>query len=169
MLTVVHNSKHTGIASPDQALPCRRETAASIVVGTLIGGGSGLARIQQPASAQMSAAEIEAKLLRQVDQDGALADSGDFAAANGWDHMAVVGVIKSLEAAEMITTQVIRRRGLLLCGVRRERSCFGARRHAAPAAATAAATPAAPAAASPAAVLPQQQQHNTILSTILHT
>lgn len=37
-------------------------------------------------------------------EDGAL-DSGDFAAANNWDHNAVVGVIKSLEAAEMVVTQ----------------------------------------------------------------
>ena len=58
----------------------------------------------------MAAAEIEAALLRQVHQDGGLADSGDFAAANGWEHTAVVGVIKSLEAAEMITTQVRRKR-----------------------------------------------------------
>lgn len=54
-----------------------------------------------------AAADIEALLLKQVDRDGALADSGDFAAANGWDHNAVVGVIKSLEAAEMVVTKDI--------------------------------------------------------------
>jgi hypothetical protein len=59
----------------------------------------------------MSAAEIEAALLKQVHADGAIADSGEFAAANGWDHNAVVGVIKSVEAAEMVVTQVRR------CGV----------------------------------------------------
>jgi hypothetical protein len=54
----------------------------------------------------MSAPDIEALLLQQLDRDGAIADSSDFAAANGWDHQAVVGVIKSLEQAEMIATKV---------------------------------------------------------------
>lgn len=58
------------------------------------------------ASAQMAAAEIEAVLLQQLNNDEAIADSGDFAAANNWEHNAVVGVIKSLEAAEMVVTQV---------------------------------------------------------------
>ena len=53
-----------------------------------------------------AAADVEALLLKQVDRDGAVADSGEFAAANGWDHNAVVGVIKSLEAAEMVVTKV---------------------------------------------------------------
>jgi hypothetical protein len=57
----------------------------------------------------MSAAEIEATLLQTLGKDGAVADSADFAAAHGWDHLAVVGVIKSLEAAEMLVTQVRRR------------------------------------------------------------
>ncbi|KAI8467957.1 MAG: tRNA synthetases class II core domain (F)-domain-containing protein [Monoraphidium minutum] len=52
----------------------------------------------------MAAADIEGLLLKQLDRDGAL-DSGEFAAANGWEHNAVVGVIKSLEAAEMVVTQ----------------------------------------------------------------
>lgn len=54
----------------------------------------------------MATADIEGPLLQQLDRDGAIADSGDFAAANGWEHNAVVGVIKSLEAAEMVVTQV---------------------------------------------------------------
>ncbi|KIY98410.1 phenylalanyl-tRNA synthetase alphachain [Monoraphidium neglectum] len=55
----------------------------------------------------MATADIEGPLLQQLDRDGAIADSGDFAAANGWEHNAVVGVIKSLEAAEMVVTQDI--------------------------------------------------------------
>ncbi|GBF90255.1 hypothetical protein Rsub_03388 [Raphidocelis subcapitata] len=55
----------------------------------------------------MAAADIEAALLKQLGADGAIADSWDFAAANGWEHGAVVGVIKSLEAAEMLTTKDI--------------------------------------------------------------
>lgn len=54
----------------------------------------------------MAAADVEALLLKTVDRDGSIADSGDFAAANGWDHNAVVGVIKSLEAAELVVTKV---------------------------------------------------------------
>jgi hypothetical protein len=54
----------------------------------------------------MSAAEIETALLSKLGADGAIADSGDFAAANGWDHNAVVGVIKSLWSAEMVLTEV---------------------------------------------------------------
>lgn len=71
----------------------------------------------------MSAAEIEAALLRQLGQDGALADSGAFAAANGWDHMAVVGVIKSLEAAEMVATQVRARRRAAVRRLLRAAAC----------------------------------------------
>lgn len=53
----------------------------------------------------MASPELEAALLRAVDA-GALADSGEFAAAQGVDHQAVVGLLKSLLAAEMITMQV---------------------------------------------------------------
>lgn len=49
-------------------------------------------------------AELEAALLRAVDA-GTLADSAEFAAAQGVDHLALVGLLKSLIAAEMIATE----------------------------------------------------------------
>jgi len=54
----------------------------------------------------MSVAEIETAILSTVGAKGEVADSGDFAAANGWEHNAVVGVIKSLESAEMVLAKV---------------------------------------------------------------
>jgi hypothetical protein len=51
-------------------------------------------------------ADIEPQLLQQLGRDGSIADTGDFAAALGVDHLLVVGVMKSLELAEMITVQV---------------------------------------------------------------
>ena len=50
-------------------------------------------------------AELESALLAAVDA-GALSDSGDFAAAQNVDHQVVVGLLKSLLAADMITTEV---------------------------------------------------------------
>jgi hypothetical protein len=54
------------------------------------------------------AADIEQALLQQLadSADGSISDSGDFATAVGQDHLKVVGIIKSLEAAEMITVEV---------------------------------------------------------------
>jgi hypothetical protein len=54
------------------------------------------------------AADIEQALLQQLADaaDGSIPESGDFATAVGQDHLKVVGIIKSLEAAEMITVEV---------------------------------------------------------------
>lgn len=53
------------------------------------------------------AADIEQALLQQLaDSADGIPDSGDFATAVGQDHLKVVGIIKSLEAAEMITVEV---------------------------------------------------------------
>lgn len=46
--------------------------------------------------------DLEGSLLKAIDDAGQIADSGDFAASMSSDHLAVVGVIKSLEASEMI-------------------------------------------------------------------
>lgn len=54
----------------------------------------------------MAQAELEGALLAQLHADGAIADTGEFAARVGQDHNAVVGVMKSLEAAEMIVVEV---------------------------------------------------------------
>lgn len=59
-------------------------------------------------------AELEAALLAAVDA-GQLADSGEWAAAQGVDHLALVGLLKSLIAADMITTEV-RRAGVQRAG-----------------------------------------------------
>jgi hypothetical protein len=51
-------------------------------------------------------ADIEQQLLQQLGQTGSIADTGPFADSLKVDHLAVVGVLKSLEAAEMITMEV---------------------------------------------------------------
>lgn len=51
-------------------------------------------------------ADIEQALLQQLAESGSIPDSGDFAAALGQEHLKVVGTIKSLEAAEMVTVEV---------------------------------------------------------------
>jgi hypothetical protein len=51
-------------------------------------------------------ADIEKAILQDLGTKGAVEDSGELAIRLGQDHLAVVGVLKSLEAAEMITMQV---------------------------------------------------------------
>lgn len=48
--------------------------------------------------------EIERSILAAVAADGQVADSWAFAREKGWDHLAVVGAIKSLESDEFVTT-----------------------------------------------------------------
>lgn len=55
---------------------------------------------------KMAADGIEAALLRKLNENGDIPDSGEFASSIGADHLAVVGVIKSLQSAEMIVSQV---------------------------------------------------------------
>jgi hypothetical protein len=51
--------------------------------------------------------DLETRVLAAVDKDGCIADSGEFAKSIGVDdHNVIVGVIKSLEAYEMIVTEV---------------------------------------------------------------
>ena len=59
-------------------------------------------------------ADIEQAMLQQLAESGTIADSGDFAKALQQDHLKVVGTIKSLEAAEMITVEVCSQSGGLL-------------------------------------------------------
>lgn len=51
-------------------------------------------------------ADLEGSLLQAIDADGAIADTSVFAGQQGVDHLAVVGVMKSLQASEMITVEV---------------------------------------------------------------
>ena len=51
-------------------------------------------------------AELEQQLLQAVNDAGSIEDTGAFAEKLQVEHNAVVGVIKSLLAAEMIATQV---------------------------------------------------------------
>ena len=53
----------------------------------------------------MSAEEMEPRLLREVGE-GSFTDTAEFAASCGVDHQLVVGLMKSLWAAEMITFEV---------------------------------------------------------------
>ena len=54
----------------------------------------------------MSTDQIEASVLQKINEADLIGDSGDFAAANAIDHLALVGVIKSLAASEMILVEV---------------------------------------------------------------
>lgn len=49
---------------------------------------------------------IEQSLLQALAQNGSIADTGAFATQLGVDHLAVVGVMKSLQASEMIVAEV---------------------------------------------------------------
>jgi hypothetical protein len=51
-------------------------------------------------------ADIEQVLLQQIADMGSIADTGDFAAELKEDHLKVVGVMKSLEMAEMVEVKV---------------------------------------------------------------
>ncbi len=51
-------------------------------------------------------ADLEGQLLQALNEKECIADSGDFAKSQGVDHMAVVGVIRSLQASEMIVAEV---------------------------------------------------------------
>lgn len=51
-------------------------------------------------------ADTEQRLLQQLGEAGTIPDSGHMAEAVGVEHLALVGVLKSLEAAEMIATEV---------------------------------------------------------------
>lgn len=61
---------------------------------------------QEIASSSRMAAGIEQVLLQRLAEQGAIADSRVFASELQEDHLKVVGVIKSLEMAEMITVKV---------------------------------------------------------------
>lgn len=50
-------------------------------------------------------ADLETRVLAALHSDGSIADSGDFANSIGQDHNILVGIIKSLEAYDMIVTQ----------------------------------------------------------------
>ncbi len=63
--------------------------------------------ICRPANATMAEA-IEASILRSLNDNGQVADTGDFATSTGVDHLAVVGVMKSLQVAEMVVVEVRR-------------------------------------------------------------
>ncbi len=51
-------------------------------------------------------AELEAAVLRYVHEREAGGDSAEVAAAQKVDHQAVIGAVKSLESAEIITAEV---------------------------------------------------------------
>ena len=67
-------------------------------------------------AARVSLETVEEAILSRMVRDGALADSLELAAEQGWDHQAVVGAIKSLELAEMVTSSTISRKAWVLTG-----------------------------------------------------
>lgn len=52
------------------------------------------------------AADLDSSLLQAIDDAGSIQDTADFAEARGVNHLALVGIMKSLIAAEMITAEV---------------------------------------------------------------
>ena len=50
--------------------------------------------------------DLDKAILQELGTSGVVEDSGELASRYGQDHLVVVGVLKSLEAAEMITMQV---------------------------------------------------------------
>lgn len=52
------------------------------------------------------ACAIETKVLSTINDAGLIADSAQFAAAETYDHLGLVGVIKSLAASELILVEV---------------------------------------------------------------
>lgn len=54
----------------------------------------------------MSSDQIESRVLQSINDAGQISDSGDFAAAESIEHLALVGVIKSLAASELILVEV---------------------------------------------------------------
>lgn len=55
-------------------------------------------------------ADLESNILQAIAKDGSIADTNDFAGQQGVDHLAVVGVMKSLQASEMINVEVCNHR-----------------------------------------------------------
>eukprot|EP00798_Chlamydomonas_sp_ICE-L_P020758 gene20758-27578_t len=52
-------------------------------------------------------ADLESLVLKSINDGGCIDDTGDFAKQNGADHLATVGIMKSLQASEMITVEDI--------------------------------------------------------------
>lgn len=52
------------------------------------------------------AADLESGLLQSIDEAGSIQDTGAYAESHSVDHMALVGVMKSLLAAEIILVEV---------------------------------------------------------------
>lgn len=52
------------------------------------------------------AADLDSSLLQAIDDAGCIQDTAAFAEARGMNHLALVGIMKSLIAAEMITAEV---------------------------------------------------------------
>lgn len=50
--------------------------------------------------------ELESLILKSIHDGGAVEDTADLAKAAGVDHLAVIGLMKSLEAAEMVAVEV---------------------------------------------------------------
>lgn len=55
---------------------------------------------------QCSAMDLEVVILKTLGEHGEIADSGDLASSLHVEHLAVVGMIKSLQASEMVEVQV---------------------------------------------------------------
>lgn len=69
--------------------------------------------VASAAVAAMASSELETQLLASINETGSVADSGEWAQSRSVDHLTVVGLVKSLQASEMITVTVS-----LLSGVR---------------------------------------------------
>lgn len=57
---------------------------------------------------------MEAHILQTLDREGEIQDTGDFASSSGYDHSAVVSSMNSLQAHDMVYSEVLSCDGLPL-------------------------------------------------------
>ena len=50
---------------------------------------------------------MEAHILQTLDREGEIQDTGDFASSSGYDHSAVVSSMNSLQAHDMVSSEVL--------------------------------------------------------------
>ena len=50
---------------------------------------------------------MEAHILQTLDREGVIQDTGEFASSSGYDHSAVVSSMNSLQAHDMVSSEVL--------------------------------------------------------------
>ena len=60
---------------------------------------------------------MEAHILQTLDREGVIQDTGEFASSSGYDHSAVVSSMNSLQAHDMVSSEVLLMPHSVLCAV----------------------------------------------------